>query len=215
MLERTHLVFLKRESSAGTGTAAAADDRALWSAGPGDTARVASLTAALDRRVNEARIAQRLRLGVRYFALLDGPGQDARPVAATWCVTGARYLDEFALRVPLDAGQWWVRDAWVAPHRRGQRLFTRLVDAVSRALVRQQPVVCWSDVDADNLASLRAHEAAGFARVGEASSWFVGDRLCLRSRLPALLAHAVDLRARRRWLWLSASERERHAAWIA
>ncbi len=163
-----------------------------------------------------ARVHRRFRHGLRFFALaaLDAPpGQaDAHP-GWTWVAAGVpRYIDELRWQVPLGASQGWLRDAFVDPARRGQRLFAMLVEAIARRLGGAE---LFSDVVAGNAASLAAHAGGGFRAFGQVPALTLGDRFAWRGLPPAGLPAPAAVRPQQRWLWLDRAEATAHRERIA
>lgn len=162
------------------------------------------------RKRSRERIERRFDNGFRYVTLEN----DGGPVAWFWAlVGGVRYLDELRWSIALDHDQVWARDAFVVPELRGRRMLLALMTAAAAAEGRAMRV--YSDVDAVNLPSLRAHAAMGFRRICTVRALTLADRLTLRSRAPACLSLPAAIRPMQRVLWLSPGEHAWHLAQIA
>jgi len=138
---------------------------------------------ALGRAVPETWLRRRCDLGQRFFVLRDGD----QVLATTFVLAGGeRFLDEFAQGLAMPAASFWLRDVYVVPARRGERLFGTLLDAV---LARRFPDTreLLSDVRRDDAPSLRAHRRYGFEECGAVESWHLAQRVMWRSsRVPSL-----------------------------
>ncbi|MGX5732448.1 N-acetyltransferase family protein [Pseudoxanthomonas beigongshangi] len=178
------------------------------------TADYAPTLAALERdqlrQRSLAMIQARFERGLRLFVIENA----GKAVAWCWMALGTwRYIDELRWRIPLQAGQAWGRDAYVMPEARGQRLALVLMGGLHEAL--GYPVTYFSDVDARNYISLRAHASAGFTRVGNVRALELGGRLVVRGEPPAGIPRPDRLRVDSRWLWMNADESARHRAELA
>jgi CelD/BcsL family acetyltransferase involved in cellulose biosynthesis len=144
---------------------------------------VTQVYAALGRPVPDAALRRRCGTGQRFFVLRDG----GRIVATTFVVAGGeRFFDECAQGLAVPDASFWVRDVYVVPDRRGQRLFGTLLDVL---IVRRFPATraVLSDVRSDDPVSLRAHRHHGFEVCGAVGSWHVASRVMWRSsRVPSL-----------------------------
>jgi GNAT superfamily N-acetyltransferase len=175
-----------------------------------DAERISQADRHYGRRGDMTRILGRFGHGLRYFAVEEQQGL----VAWFWVAHACpRYLDEMCWLLDLEATHAWARDAFVAPHRRGRRLLTAMMDLAGR--VDERPMRYLSDVSASNWISLRAHKALGFQRLVTVRSLAVGKRLLIRSLPPACIPQPTAIRPERRVLWLSREEREWHRAHIA
>jgi GNAT superfamily N-acetyltransferase len=162
------------------------------------------------------RVHRRFRHGLRFFALAARaaqPGQAERHPGWTWVAAGVpRYIDELRWQVPLGASQAWLRDVFVDPAQRGQRLFAVLVEAITQRL---GGVELFSDVVAGNRASLAAHAGLGFEAFARVPALMLGDRLVWRGLPPAALPALTAVRPQQRWLWLTRAEAAAHRERIA
>lgn len=165
----------------------------------------------LGRKISSERIERRFKHGLRFFLLWKG---DAL-VGSTWAVSDSdRYIDEFAWSLPLRPDEIWLRDVFIAPKARGNKLFTHMTKLMTYT-VNPGCTKIWSDVDWKNKPSMRAHLGAGFQIWKRSRAIVFADRLLLRAHignwhLP--IAHlAPDLRA----LWWSDDLRTQHESLIA
>jgi GNAT superfamily N-acetyltransferase len=162
------------------------------------------------------RVQRRFRHGLRFFALARSdarPGQAEGHPGWTWVAAGVpRYIDELRWQVPLGASQAWLRDVFVNPAQRGQRLFAVLVEAIAQQLGGAE---LFSDVVSDNAASLAAHAGVGFEAFGRVPALTLGDRLAWRGLPPAGLPVLAAVRPQQRWLWLTRAEAAAHRERIA
>jgi hypothetical protein len=155
----------------------------------------------------ERRFANGLRFGRLWLA-----GQLA---GSLWVVHDAhRYVDEMNWRLPVSAQQFWLRDVFIAPALRGQRLFLQMLHLVARDWLPHFESA-WSDVDWDNAASLRAHLAAGFVVRHRVRALDFNGRLRLRDPLVPWPGPVGDMQPARRLLWLGGERLRQHRAWIA
>mgnify|MGYP003387846709 CR=1 FL=1 len=121
---------------------------------------------AAGRTSEPERVARRLGHGLRFCSLLE----NGQIVANTWLIrSGARFLDEAMLKFELHSDASCLRDLYVRPESRGQRIFARFIGMLeSGPLVGKREL--WSCVDADNRASRAAHSHAGFELPATVSS---------------------------------------------
>lgn len=210
MIEWNRLALLVREAGA-AGLAALAPGQEFLELRADDCGRLSDTYRRHGRRGDRERFLRRFDHGFRCFAVEEGGGL----VAWFWAIHDAsRYLDEMAWRFDLDRSVAWGRDAFVAPERRGQRLFSAMLDAAAE--VEQGPKILVSDVSANNLLSLHAHARLGFRRFATVQSLVLGRRLMWRGRPPGgPLPAPTGLRTERRWLWLSDEEYAWHLKQIA
>ncbi|MBL8342552.1 MAG: hypothetical protein JNL30_13870 [Rubrivivax sp.] len=155
----------------------------------------------------QRRFANRLRFGRLWMG--------EQIVASIWVAQGVhRYIDELNWRLPMRHDQFWVRDVFVAPAWRGQRLFQSLLRLVAAQWLEHFHSA-WSDVDWSNATSIKAHVAAGFEVRHRVRSLDLAGRLRLRDRLVAWPDAVTALTPRRRWLWLCGDARRLHLDWVA
>lgn len=177
--------------------------------GVDDTATICANARRHGQVRSEQRMAARFGHGLRHFMLV----QDAQAIAWTWLAAGVpRYVDELCWLIPMAPRQAWVRDAFVAPAQRGRRLLAVMLDATEAHL--GGGIEYFSDVEAGNVPSLRAHAATGFvpcARVRAAAT----AKWCLRPTPPASLPPVQAIHPSRRLLWLDADVRRWHLGRIA
>jgi len=185
------------------------EDMRLAELGAADISRIHAIALAYGERRSHERLAARFDHGLRHFILEQG----GEAIAWTWLAAGVpRYIDELCWSVAMAPRQAWVRDAFVAPAHRGRRLLAAMLDATAQALER--PVEYFSDVEASNGASLRAHASAGFVPCASLRA-LTSPRLVLRPRPPASLPSVDAMKPSRRLLWLDRDERDWHRAQIA
>jgi GNAT superfamily N-acetyltransferase len=177
-----------------------------------EPAAIHAALAAVEHRIRDARLAQRLRNGL-WLARFDADGV---PVATTWLADGAsgRYVDELNWLLPMALRDLWLRDVFVAPAWRRRGLFVQMVAAL-RQWDGGGDRCIWSDVDWDNGPSMRAHEAAGFRVVVRAKALDLFGRLRIRSALPPWPLPVTEIDPGARWVWLHGATRARHQALIA
>lgn len=173
---------------------------------------IRSAHAAIGHRIGDARLEQRLRNGL-WLVRFD---MDGVPVATTWLAGGAagRYIDELNWLLPMPAPDIWLRDVFVSPAWRRRGLFVQMVRAL-RELDGGADRRIWSDVDWDNLPSMRAHEAAGFRVVVRVKALDLFGRVRIRSQLPPWPLPVTEIEPGARWVWLVGATRARHQALIA
>jgi hypothetical protein len=156
--------------------------------------------------VLERRLANRLA-----FVVFLAKGQ---PVASSWLATGGRYVDELNWWLPIADGELWLRDVFVVAGWRGRRLFSCIVDALAHHRGTTK-VRIWSDVDWDNAASMRAHEAAGFQVVARVRALDLMGRLRIRSSLPSWPSPVEEIAPASRCIWLRGDSLSRHLQLLA
>jgi GNAT superfamily N-acetyltransferase len=172
---------------------------------------VAATYRTLDHRHPAGRLERRFANGLRFGRLW----QHDRLVASLWVVHAAhRYIDELNWRLPVAEDQFWVRDVFVAPAARGQRLFSHLLQRVAAEWLPRLDAA-WSDVDWDNTASIQAHVAAGFEVKHRVRALDFNGRARWRDALVPWPQAVTDLDAARRWIWLGGERLRRHQAWVA
>ncbi len=155
-------------------------------------------------------IQDRFDRGLRLFVIENA----GKPVSWCWMAIGSwRYIDELRWHMPLREDQAWGRDAYVIPEARGQRLALVLMGGLHEVL--GHPIHYFSDVDARNYISLRAHASAGFTRIGRVRALELGSRRLLRGLPPAGIPQPVALRPHERWLHMSKEEFARHCNELA
>lgn len=131
---------------------------------------------ALGRETPDTVLRRRCAAGLRFAVL-----RDRGDVIATAFVVpcGERFVDECALGFALPQGSLWLRDVYVVPERRGERLFGVLLDAVvARSFPGTREVL--SDVRSHDERSLHAHAVYGFEPIGMVESLHFGQRLMFR-----------------------------------
>lgn len=172
---------------------------------------IARVHAELGHRLRPERAERRLANGLRFLRFdIDGAA-----VASTWLAgTGGRYLDEFGWLAPMTADECWVRDVFVAPSRRGQRLFARVVATLAQGLERPMRRVL-SDVDWDNPASMQAHRSAGFEVIARARCLDLRGRVRLRGVPPAALGDVREIEPGSRLLLLRGARHALHLSLVA
>lgn len=179
--------------------------------GAGQLAELERTYARLGHRHATGRPERRFANGLRFGRLWVGE----RLAGSLWVVHDAhRYIEELCWRLPVPARQFWLRDVFITPALRGQRLFLQMLHAVAREWVPGFEGA-WSDVDWGNTASMRAHAAAGFALRHRVRAIDVGGRLRWRDPPIHWPTPARDLVPHKRWLWLGGEHLRRHAEWVA
>lgn len=166
--------------------------------------------ALLGHRLSAERARRRLdnSLTFRVFAV------DGKPAVSTWIATGARYLDELNWLLPMAPTDVWLRDVFVAPAQRGQRLFADLVEWLAPSDDKTGRRV-WSDVDWDNRGSMNAHVAAGFEVAHRVRAVQGPAGIRLRGAVPAWEFALHEIRPRSRVLRLTGDVLRRHLELLA
>ena len=165
----------------------------------------------LGHRYPAGRPERRFANGLRFGRLWLG----YQIAGSLWVVHDAhRYIDELNWRLPVPAGQFWLRDVFIAPSLRGQRFFLQMLHLVA---LEWLPTFesAWSDVDWDNAASMRAHLAAGFLVRHRVRALDVNGRLRVRDPLLPWPSPVQDMQPARRWLWLGGKALRQHLDWVA
>lgn len=132
---------------------------------------------------DDARMQSRIENGMRFFAAV----RDGNPIAYLWFHTSSdRFFDEIGLFIKNGSDDLWLRDMYVAPEQRGRRLFATVLNAV---ISQYFPACCYlySDVDSDNIASLKAHHRLGLEQIGKVSFTRVFKVLLSRGVQPETL----------------------------
>lgn len=207
-IELHHVQFLRRPADHAPAVPLPGGVRLVeW--GVDDVARICAVARAHGQARPEARMAARFAHGLRCFVLEE----TGEVIAWGWFAAGVpRYVDELCWSIAMSPGQAWGRDGFVAPAQRGRRLLTAFFDAVAARLGGD--IEFFSDVDASNHASLRAHAAAGFVACGRVRA-VAGSTWRLRPAPPASLPRVDAIRPSRRMLRLDARELEWHRQHIA
>lgn len=209
-LPALHDVLILRRSGPPADACAASPYRCVeWTADGLEHVQQALLD--MGRRIPTERSARRFRNGLRFFVLQAG----GQAVASSWLVHGGtRYIDELNWSFPVPADACWLRDIHVSTPRRGQGVFVHFVQLLAAGL--QPACRCvWSDVDASNAASLRAHQKAGFEIVTRLRALDIGGRLRLRGGTPAWSPAIQELDPGRRIVLLTGERLQRHRSLIA
>jgi GNAT superfamily N-acetyltransferase len=176
------------------------------------TLAVTELHRCLGHRIAAERVEKRFGQGLRFLVLMLGD----RPVASTWIVPGgqARYIDELGWRFPLAPTEFWVRDVFVSPGARGHGIFATFIDLIASGGADPCTIV-WSDVDADNPGSLRAHARAGFTVWTRTRALDFRGRLRWRGRPPAWHLPITGLEPAHHLLRLQGATLQSHLDWVA
>lgn len=174
-------------------------------------AEVSATYHALDHRHPAGRSERRFANGLRFGRLWLGQ----RIAGSLWVVHGGdRYIDEMNWRLPVGPHSFWLRDVFIAPALRGQRLFLQMLHLVASQWLEDFESA-WSDVDWDNAESMRAHRAAGFVVRHRVRSLDLNGRLRWRSPLVPWPAAVDALEPARRLLWLRGERLQQHLDWVA
>ena len=177
----------------------------------GQMGEVAQTYRALEHRHPAGRPERRFANGLRFGRLWLGE----RIAGSLWVVhDGHRYVDEMNWRLPVGPRQFWLRDVFIAPALRGQRLFLQMLHLVARQWLAEFECA-WSDVDWDNAASMQAHRAAGFVVRHRVRAIDLDGRLRWRDPLVPWPAPIEALEPSRRLLWLRGERLRRHEDWVA
>ena len=165
----------------------------------------------LGHRHPAGRSQQRFANGLRFGRLWFGE----RLAGSLWVAQGThRYIDEMNWRLWVPAHQFWLRDVFIAPAFRGQRLFLQLLHLVAEEWLPGFECA-WSDVDWDNAESMGAHINAGFQVRHRVRALDFNGKLRWRDPLVPWPSLVSDLHPERRWLWLAGEAQRRHLEWVA
>lgn len=177
----------------------------------GQMPAVAETYRALGHRHPAGRPERRFANGLRFGRLW----LHDQIAGSLWVVHDAhRYVDELNWRLPVSARQFWLRDVFIAPALRGQRLFLQMLHLVAREWIPAFESA-WSDVDWDNAASMRAHQGAGFLVRHRVRSLDLNGRLRIRDPLVPWPEPVRELLPQSRWLWLGGARLRQHQEWVA
>jgi len=166
---------------------------------------------ALGHRLPAGRPQRRFANGLRFGRLWLGN----QIAGSLWVVHDAhRYIDEMNWRLPVGEREFWLRDVFIAPALRGQRLFLQMLHLVAEHWLPGFDSA-WSDVDWSNAASMRAHAAAGFQLRHRVRALDLGGRLRWRDALVPWLHPVSDMAPAQRWLRLNGERLRQHEAWVA
>lgn len=122
------------------------------------------------------KLQQRFTRGLHFYVMWQG----AHPVATTWFhPQGRRFIDELGYIVESPGGSIWLRDIFVSPECRGQNLFSVLVN---QAIAQYYPSTrsVYSDLEAANSSSVKAHLKCGFRPIGSIKAVHLLKTLILR-----------------------------------
>jgi GNAT superfamily N-acetyltransferase len=179
-----------------------------WSAS--DSREILRLHDDMGHRLSPKRLDQRFGNGLRFFTFEAG----ADLVGSTWAAVGdGRYVDELNWFLPIRPTEFWVRDVFVVPRRRGGGLLSAFLHAVAQQV--PQCSAAWSDVDWIHKASLRAHLKAGFSLHARVRALDLNGRWRLRSPLPPWHLPVSEIDPHRRWVSLTGPVLRRHQGLIA
>jgi len=115
---------------------------------------------------DNTRTASRLRHGVRFYVAFEGD----KVIAYLWLHSDShRFFNEAGIFIGHGRNDLWLRDVYVAPEKRGQRVFRDVISAVIQEYYPNAHNL-YSDVMRNNEASLKAHKSLGMTVVGHV--WF-------------------------------------------
>ena len=162
-------------------------------------------------KIAEERVIKRFQNGLRFFQLWH---HDAL-AGTTWIISGSpRYVDELAWNLPVRQDELWIRDIFISPAFRGQRLFSSFLGLIA-ACYWQACRCVWSDVSWSNKPSLRAHAFAGFQVRARAQAINVAGRVLLRSEIMPWSVPVVEIEPTRQFIWLGPDRLRIHRELIA
>lgn len=166
---------------------------------------------ALNHRITEDRIAKRFNNGLRFIQLW----RNSELLGFTWIVVnGGRYIDEAGYNLDIRNSEFWVRDVYVSPSARGQRMFSKLMQLISTVHVPGCTVI-WSDVDWDNNPSLKAHYSYGFKAWARVRSLKFRHQFIIRSSPPPWQSPITTLKPKHSLLFLDRDTVRTHNSLIA
>jgi len=106
-------------------------------------------------------VLNRFDRGERCFAILE----NGQIVTYLWAAFKERNLKEVRLNVRLKYNQSWFYNALTIKNARGKGHFPHLISCIARSLINNGVSELFIDVEAENTASIRGVEKAGFRRV--------------------------------------------------
>lgn len=129
---------------------------------PAGASRRRALVAAM-RPTSEAEIDARLASGRRAYVVEGPPGV----LAYGWVTRGDEDIAEIEGRIRIGPTEAYVWDCATLPAFRGRGLYPALLAAIARELADEGVARVWIAARADNAASLRGLEKAGYRRVAD------------------------------------------------
>lgn len=129
---------------------------------PAGSSRRRALVAAM-RPASEAEVDARLASGRRAYVVEGPPGV----LAYGWVTRGDEEIAEIEGRIRVGPSEAYIWDCATLPAFRGRGLYPALLGAIARELVGEGVARVWIAARADNAASLRGLEKAGYRRVAD------------------------------------------------
>lgn len=111
---------------------------------------------------DDTRMASRLRHGMKFYTAFEGD----KVIAYLWLHSGSyRFFNEIGIFIKHGPNDLWLRDVYVVPGKRGQRIFRDVIRAVIQEYYPNTRNL-YSDAMRDNSASLKAHKNLEMTVVG-------------------------------------------------
>ena len=125
---------------------------------------------------DDVRTASRLRHGMRFYAAFEGD----KVVAYLWLHSDShRFFNEVGIFIKHGQNDLWLRDVYVVPEKRGQKVFRDVISAVIQEYYPNTRNL-YSDVMRNNEPSLKAHKSLGLTVVGHVRFTRILRRIILR-----------------------------------
>ena len=125
---------------------------------------------------NEFLFKNRFSNGLLFYVLLD---ENKSFIASLWVhPEGIRFVDEIGVTFKSQQRDIWLRDGYVRPIYRGQRLLQQLILHTVLKDYSDKDII-WSDTERSNQSSLRFHKKAGFKDEGVVCTLSLVNRLVL------------------------------------
>ncbi len=165
----------------------------------------------LGRGSSEAHLNARYAQGLRFYELK----KKEKTMATTWIVLpGRRFIDEVGYHFPVDEKALWLRDIFVLPHARGQRIFSIFLDILLHRVFSGARVM-WSDTESKNTASLKAHLHYGFDVTDTLRVLHLAETVMFRLKAPAQVEYLSGFKVNRRVLYTGSAYRKYKGEHIA
>jgi len=111
---------------------------------------------------SEEELKRRQQAGDWCYRVID----QGRCVHYSWLTQSSRHITGIGFKAELPAHQAWIYDCYTAPSHRGQGLYPRVVQRISREMMQSGTHFVWIDTQDSNQRSFRGIRRAGFREIG-------------------------------------------------
>ena len=165
----------------------------------------------LGRDITEWRAKARFAHRLVFYQLTRGE----HTVASTWLIhSGVRFIDEVGYHFQIPENSAWIRDIFVNPQYRGRKIFSALQDVLINRVLDNHRVV-WSDTEARNHASLKAHANSGFSIVDSLTIIQLNKLLLIRLRQPSRVQYVDGFKTQQKIIFTLKAYRKYKSLYLA